>query len=91
MAYHKAKKDRKEEVIRLRVTTEQKDRMVEAARQLGLDISAWLRTMGVQEANRIIRSEANFIPEAVELSKRIAEKRQGGARTRARRASRASS
>lgn len=49
----KAKKDRKEEVIRLRVTAEQKALMTEAAKKLGLDISAWLRTLGVQQARHI--------------------------------------
>jgi len=44
--HNKAKKDRKEEVARLRVTTEQMAVMMETAKKLGLDISAWLRTMG---------------------------------------------
>jgi len=80
MAYKKAKKDRKEEVIRLRVTAEQKTRMTEAARKLGLEISAWLRTMGVQEANRIHREETNRLPQVAELGQRIVER--GRARRR---------
>jgi uncharacterized protein (DUF1778 family) len=53
VAYKKAKRDRKEEVIRLRVTTEQKEAMVEAAKKQGLDISAWLRFLGMTAAGTV--------------------------------------
>ena len=42
--------DRKEEVIKIRVTTEQKTTLTEAASQDGLDVSSWLRSLGLKAA-----------------------------------------
>jgi uncharacterized protein (DUF1778 family) len=41
---------RKEESIRVRVTEEQKRLLVARAERAGLDVSAWLRTVGLREA-----------------------------------------
>lgn len=48
----KVKAQRKEDVIRLRVTSEQKRTLVEAAERAGLDVSAWLRSIGLREAGQ---------------------------------------
>jgi len=42
--------DRKEEVIKIRVTSEQKATLTEAASRDGLDVSAWLRSLGLRAA-----------------------------------------
>jgi len=52
MAHRKSKNQRKEDVIRLRVTVEQKRLMVEAAQQAGLEVSSWLRALGVRAAKK---------------------------------------
>jgi uncharacterized protein (DUF1778 family) len=39
-----------EEVIRIRVTAEQKRLLIEAAERDGLDVSAWLRLLGLRTA-----------------------------------------
>jgi antitoxin component of RelBE/YafQ-DinJ toxin-antitoxin module len=41
---------RKDEFIKIRVTTEQKERFTAAAERAGLDVSAWLRTVGLRAA-----------------------------------------
>lgn len=41
---------RKEESIRIRVTTEQKEALTEAATRAGLGVSSWLLTLGLREA-----------------------------------------
>jgi uncharacterized protein (DUF1778 family) len=46
----KPKTQRKEEVIRIRVTAEQKRLLIEAAERDGLDVSAWLRLLGLRTA-----------------------------------------
>jgi uncharacterized protein (DUF1778 family) len=46
----KPRTQRKEESIRIRVTEDQKRLMSEAADRKGLDVSAWLRSLGLQEA-----------------------------------------
>lgn len=43
---------RKEESIRIRVTTEQKEALTEAATRAGLGVSSWLLTLGLREAQR---------------------------------------
>jgi uncharacterized protein (DUF1778 family) len=50
MKRRKPKGSRKEELIRIRVTSEQKTTLVDAATKKGLDVSAWLRSLGLQEA-----------------------------------------
>jgi hypothetical protein len=42
--------DRKEEVIKIRVTTDQKATLTEAASRDGLDVSSWLRSLGLRVA-----------------------------------------
>ena len=39
--------ERKEELIRVRVTPDQKKQLGEAASRAGLDVSSWLRTLGI--------------------------------------------
>jgi uncharacterized protein (DUF1778 family) len=46
----KAKADRKEYSIRLRLTGTQKEAFTKAAEQAGLDLSGWLRSVAVREA-----------------------------------------
>jgi uncharacterized protein (DUF1778 family) len=46
----KPKARRKEESIRLRLTTEQKKTFEAAAERAGLDVSSWLRALGMREA-----------------------------------------
>jgi uncharacterized protein (DUF1778 family) len=46
----KAKADRKEYSIRLRLTAAQKEAFTEAAERAGLDLSGWLRFIAVREA-----------------------------------------
>jgi len=46
----KAKADRKEYSIRLRLTRAQKESFTEAAQRAGLDLSGWLRSIAVREA-----------------------------------------
>ena len=41
---------RKDEMIRVRVTVEQKRLLSEAAHLYGLDVSTWLRVLGLREA-----------------------------------------
>ncbi len=52
MKRRKPKADRKEEVIRMRVSPEQKQTLVQAAKSAGLELSAWLRSLGLREAGR---------------------------------------
>jgi uncharacterized protein (DUF1778 family) len=48
----KAKSQRKEESIRIRLTAGQKRLLIEAATRTGLDVSSWLRLLGLQAASR---------------------------------------
>jgi hypothetical protein len=41
---------RKEDTIRIRVTTEQKRTLIDRAQRDGLEVSAWLRSLGLREA-----------------------------------------
>lgn len=50
--HRKPAKARKEDQIRIRVTEEQKRLFTEAAEQAGLDVSNWLRWLGVREVQR---------------------------------------
>ena len=47
----KPKAQRKEESIRIRVTAEQKRLLAAAAQRDGLDVSAWLRQLGLRAAS----------------------------------------
>jgi uncharacterized protein (DUF1778 family) len=44
----KPKAERKEELIRVRVTADQKQAFIEAADKEGLDVSSWLRRLGMR-------------------------------------------
>ncbi len=48
----KPKALRKEDSIRLRCTTEQKERLVAAAQRDGQGVSAWLLSLGLREARK---------------------------------------
>jgi uncharacterized protein (DUF1778 family) len=47
----KPARERKEELIPIRVTREQRQRLKEAADRSGLDLSSWLRMVGLKAAN----------------------------------------
>lgn len=47
------KQTRKEEQIRIRVTTDQKETLSEAAEKAGLGVSSWLLTVGLREARKL--------------------------------------
>lgn len=46
----KPKALRKEDSIRIRVSAEQKKTLTAAAERAGLDVSSWLRALGMREA-----------------------------------------
>ncbi len=48
--HRKPKAQRKGELLRIRLTAEQKRLFTETANQVGLDLSAWLRTVAIREA-----------------------------------------
>jgi len=48
MKRRKPKSQRKEELVRIRLTSEQKEMFVNGAAAAGLDVSSWLRTLGIQ-------------------------------------------
>lgn len=48
----KPAKARKDDQIRIRLTTEQKAAFTEAAERVGLDVSSWLRWLGVREVGQ---------------------------------------
>jgi len=48
---------KKGEMIRVRVTAEQKDLLTQAAQQAGLELSGWLRSIGLREAKRVLGPE----------------------------------
>lgn len=48
----KPKALRKEDMVRVRVTTEQKKALAAAADRAGLDVSSWLRAVGLAEAQK---------------------------------------
>jgi Mobilization protein NikA len=50
--HRKARAQRKEESIRVRVTAQQKRALAERAQRAGLDVSAWLRSLGLRELER---------------------------------------
>jgi uncharacterized protein (DUF1778 family) len=49
----KAIKARKEEIVRFRVTDEQKEAFLSAAEKEGLDVSAWLRQLALRAAGAL--------------------------------------
>lgn len=50
--HRKPRTMRKEESIRVRVTAQQKRALAERAQREGLDVSAWLRALGLREVGR---------------------------------------
>jgi uncharacterized protein (DUF1778 family) len=52
MKHRKPKGQRKEYMLRIRVTEEQKHALANAAAHNGLDVSAWVRALAVQAARR---------------------------------------
>lgn len=48
----KPKAQRKEQSIRVRVTEEQKEALTRQAAASGLDVSAWLRSLGLREVGQ---------------------------------------
>lgn len=50
MAKSKKSKPVKDDVIRMRVTSDQKSAIVEAAERDGLEVSAWLRQLALRAA-----------------------------------------
>jgi uncharacterized protein (DUF1778 family) len=54
MKRKKPKAERKGETIRLRVTAKQKDTLARAADAQHLDVSTWLRALGLREAERAL-------------------------------------
>jgi len=52
MKRRKSKAERKDTVIQLRVSVEQKQTLMQAAKAAGLELSAWLRSLGLREAGR---------------------------------------
>jgi len=57
----KPKAQRKEDSIRIRVTTQQKRTLEEAAQKAGLDVSSWLRSLGLREAGGLKRNATNSV------------------------------
>jgi hypothetical protein len=51
MKRRKPKAQRKEEAIRVRVTADQKRALADRAAREGLDVSAWLRSLGLREVS----------------------------------------
>lgn len=49
----KPKGERKEEMVRVRMTAEQRDVMEKAAEKAGLDLSGWLRMIALREATGV--------------------------------------
>ena len=52
MRRRKPKAARKEDVVRVRLTAEQKDALTRAAKKAGLDVSGWIRSIALREAGR---------------------------------------
>ena len=52
MKRRKSAEDRKEESVRIRMNTETKELLVEAEKRAGLDLSGWLRMLGLREAKK---------------------------------------
>ena len=50
MKRRKPRAERKEESIRIRVSADQKRALTEAATRVGLDVSSWLRSLGLAQA-----------------------------------------
>lgn len=51
-ARRKPASDRKDDFIKVRMTTDQKARLIAAANRAGMDVSTWLRALGLRAAGR---------------------------------------
>lgn len=49
----KAEEERKELLLRVRVTSDQKRILASAAEKAGLDVSSWLRAVGIERARQL--------------------------------------
>jgi uncharacterized protein (DUF1778 family) len=49
----RASKDRKDEVVRMRVTADQKQVLADAAEKAGLELSQWLRQLALRAAGAL--------------------------------------
>ena len=58
MKRRKPKAERKEQSIRVRVTEEQKQALATQAAAHGLDVSAWLRSLGLREIAKVTSGKA---------------------------------
>jgi len=45
--------ERREDIIRIRVTASQKKRLAQAAKAAGLDLSAWIRAIALRAAEAV--------------------------------------
>jgi mobilization protein NikA len=54
----KPKAKRKEDQIRVLVTEREKAQLVQAADRIGLPVASWLRSIGLQEAERLNRKRS---------------------------------
>ncbi len=54
MKRRKLKADRKETSVRIRLTDDQKMKLAAAAKAAGLDVSGWLRFIGLREASKLV-------------------------------------
>jgi uncharacterized protein (DUF1778 family) len=61
VAQRKPRAARKDSEVRIRVTAAQKKILVAAAQQTGLDVSAWLRSVGLREAAQLASSPASGV------------------------------
>lgn len=53
----KTDETRKEEMVRVRMTADQKALFMEAAQKVGLDLSGWLRFIALKEAKALLGEE----------------------------------
>jgi uncharacterized protein (DUF1778 family) len=56
MKRRKSDNERKDFVVRLRVTADQKEFLMKASEQVGLDLSNWIRFIALREAKSLLTS-----------------------------------
>jgi uncharacterized protein (DUF1778 family) len=54
MERRKPDNERKELIVRIRLTADQKELLAEAAAKVGLDLSGWLRFIALREAKELL-------------------------------------
>jgi uncharacterized protein (DUF1778 family) len=57
MERRKPDDERKESLVRIRLTADQKELLTEAAAKVGLDLSGWLRFIALKEAKALLGPE----------------------------------